>query len=321
MQLTLTQREFLINFKRSKFTKPVFREPMDLVVDKIREEYNENDFDKLQDFIKCQNLIMGLGKTEKFEDGDRVIEIAERTLKTLKGEPRQMGNIFLYPSFAYYAKKQKKNLLAQKYITLIVENDDALTEKYPVLHLHKLQHIINLNQVFLATKDYRRCADFMASMFKYLYSYDLDAQYGIGGKEFFEALHPYYSLSDATANFMDEYFTCIWKNPKVLGFVLENESVQCMLLKNPPPDEFTSALRELWLIQKSFKNAVADYERIQLFFDKFDSYVFDPLRLLILKDIYHSLGNENDRELVMNGIMTKLNFKYPEKLIANIDVR
>lgn len=287
------------------------------MIEKIRETYHENDFDRLMDFVKCQNLIIGLGKAERFKDGDRVVEIAKKTLATLSGEPRQMGNIFLYPSFAYYAKKQHKYLTARKYINLTIESDDALTAKYPVLHLHKLQHVINLNQIFLATNDHQKCADLMVSISKYFYSFDLDAQYGVGGKRFFEALHPHYNLEDATKNFMNEYFTCVWRNPEIIDFVLDNENLWSLLLKNPPPDAYTYALKELWLIQKSFRNAV-DYERIYHFFDKHDFYIFDPLKLLILKEIYNSVSNEDDRALVLRGIK-KLNFKHPEILIEHID--
>lgn len=318
MRLNLTQKDFVKNIKRSEFiiSNPgTLKEPMEFVVDKIRKSYSEHEFDTLMDFSKCQTLIIALGKAKKYNEADRVIEIAKRTLRTLKGEVRILGCIFLYPSFAYYAKKRNNLSLAKKYITITINYDDTLTDKFPILHLHKLHHTTNLNQIYLATKDYKKCADFMASIFRYLYTFKLNPKYGIGGEKLFKAMQPYISHSDVVSGFMEEYFYCISDYPEVLAHTIDNNELEKMLTNHPPPEEYTSTLRDFWMIQKSFKNNSPDYEAIYSFFDRHNFYTSDSLKLLIFQKIYQSLTNEEDKSLILEAV-SKLNFKYPEALIG-----
>jgi hypothetical protein len=318
MKFTNEQRDFILEIQKSEFIKPNeqnSKEPMEFILDEIKEIYGKKDYDTLKDFSRCQSLIIALGRTGKFKEGDKVILLAKKTLNSLRGELRTLGCIFLYPSFAYYAKKQDDLKLARKYISLVIKHNDALTPKFPILHLHKLHHTININQLLLAKGKYKECAQFMISIFSYLLTFELKSEYGIGGEYIFKQMEPEFSHSDAAARFMNEYFNCVWENPEVLNYILENKNFEKTLNETKAPETYTSAIKDLWFIQKSFSSSDGNYNLIYSFFEKYDFYTFDPLRLLILQKIYHSLKCEDDKSLILDSMIKKLNFKYPDLLV------
>lgn len=310
----------LNNVKRTKFFKPKDsdKEPMAIIFDQLNSHFNEADCAYLIDLGRCQRLIVSYTKQCKYDEAAEIIDLAKRALRSINNEARALGAVFVYPSFAYYASKKSNLPLAKRYINLVVKYDDMLTYKFPVLHLHKLHHILNLNQVFLANRDYKECGSLFIDVYTYLTTYKLKSKYGKGGEIYFDKMVPDFDLSQATSRFIDEYFLCVWENPEVEAYVLKCVIKEGLLEKIGPSDMYLNAWKDLCLIQTSLLTREPNLNLVLDFFNKYDFYLFDPFRLLILKSLYPLLREPRDKAGIIQIINEKLNFKRTDLLAKRV---
>ena len=316
----MKKNEFLDKLEtinRSKFVQPSGKEPMSKIAEQINLFYGKDECYILHELSRCQRLIIDYAKKGDFSNVEELIFIAKKALNKLKGEPRMLGAIYLYPTFAYYASKTNKIALAKRYLSLSVKYDDILSDKFPTLHIHKLHQTDNLGKIFIYSKRYLECANLYMDIFYYLSTYKLNPKYGAGDKTYFLKMKPDFDVSSASNMFVSRYFMTVWRCPIVESYILNDKKIENMFNVNIE-DQYAKALRDTWVIQKLFLLKKPNYNLVLKFFEEYDFYLFDPLRLLILRSLSSMLMSPKEKETVINFIKTKLNFKDTTSIIKKM---
>jgi hypothetical protein len=312
-------KSFLLKLKEIKisdFKHPEAIEPMMDILNQLDSNYSEYESNYLQELVRCQKLIIAYTRKNEDEEVKELIDLAKEILNRLKKDSRKLGCVFLYPSFAFYYYKLGNKKTAKRYISLTIKHDDYLTPKYPTLHLHKLHHILNLNKIFIKQNDLNLSEDLFITLLNYLYFFKLNPKYGNGGKSFFDNVSSGHGLHSFSGIFLNEYFLTVWKNPMLEKRILNNNEL-VSFLDAKTEDKNLSCLQDYWFIQNTFELKSESFDLILSFFKKYNFYLFDPFRLLILRKLY-SMVKENDKEIITDIINSNLNFKFPELLVDRI---
>lgn len=307
----------LKNLKRTKFIRPETMEPMAIIEEEIKVLYNKNECYFLAELRRCQRLIIDYTKDQNFSEANEIISISRKILEKLKGEARILGAIYLYPSFSYHASKLNRLSLAKRYITLTIKYDDMLSDKFPILHLHKLHHLQNLATIHIYSNNHIECAKIYIDVFCYISTYALNPKFGNGNKTFFDKMQPHFDVSTVSSSFIPKYFMTVWENPIIEDYIINSERIEEMLSINIE-DQNSRALRDMWIIQKIFLLKNPNYNLVSDFFNRYDFYLFDPLRLLILRSLINTLSTAKEETMVIDFIKTKLNFKDTTLIIRKL---
>lgn len=309
----------LSRIKRSKNNKITRKEEvMTSILKRIDSVFNTDECDCLNDLVRCQKLVIHFSKELDFAQASEMVELSKSILKLLQGDSLILGKIFLYPSLAYYAKKNNNLGLAKRYINQTIKLDDFFTPVFPVLHIHKLHHILNLHQLLLRQQEYRKCATLFVDVFMYLYTYELAPNYGLSGKNYLNKVQSEVTLTEIMGNFAEVYFMCIWENPIVEKFFLKNKKIKNIINDTDHVNECVNAFKDFNVLQTMFSERKIDSDLFFTFFNKYDLYIYDTYRLLLLKNLFYISESTESQNLILNEIRNKLNFKFPDKLIESI---
>lgn len=301
----------------SKFEILETREPMQKILDKLDSKYSINESDYLRELVRCQNLIIAYTKKNDSIEVIELIDLSKQILNRLKNNSRKLGCIFVYPAFAFYYYKYGNDSIAKRYISLTVKYDDYLTHEYPELHLHKLHHLLNMNKIFIHRGDIEFSCDLIVAFLKYMFLFKLDPKYGDGGELFFENLAPDYGLHSASGSFLNEYFISVWESPKLEKMLLSSTGFKHLLVTKST-DKNLSSLQDYWTIQSTIVLEESSFSLILDFFKNYNYYLFDPLRLLLLRKLYNMVEENNHKEIIVDIISSKLNFKLPDLLVDRL---
>lgn len=308
----------LQNIKKAKFKNSLTDEPMLSIIEKIDKHYDEEQCSSLRDIIKAQKLIILYSKASDFEQALEIIEVSKTILSFLKNESLILGKIFLYPSFAYYYKKTKNYSLSKRYINHTVKFDDLLSAKFRVLHIHKIHHVINLHQLHLEKKEFKKCAELFADIFVYSNDLILPSKYGKSGSSLFRGQLAKNELLTIVDNFSSSYFMCIWKYPEVERYFLKNKKIKEILRASNAKSKRLQALIEFNTVQTLFIQKQVNFNLILNFFKTYTHYYFDIYKLLILKNLHSISEKQTTKNEILSIIEKKLNFKEPGVIIDKI---
>lgn len=301
--------------KKSKFTIPSKSEPMEAIMENLSKHFDKNDCEYLNELSRCQRLIVLYTKKKEYDESLEIINLSKKIIEQLRNDARMMGQIFVYPSFAYYASKRKNNRWAKRYINLTIKYDDCLSDKFPILHLHKIHHILNLNQIFISSNDNDKCANLFLDIYQYLSTYNLDPKYGMGGEKYFQKISSKFNISTTSGDFIEEYFMCLWQNPNIETVIHSNPRKKIILKKGLLKNKNLMALKDYFIIQELFMQKTPEYNLILNYFKKYDFYLYDPYKLLILRNLYQQTKEIANKEIILKVVSTKMNFKAPNLLI------
>jgi hypothetical protein len=313
--------DFLIELskiKRAKFKSIISKEPMMTILEHLEDFYNESDSSSLKDLVRSQKLILIYSKNLDFSQAQEIIDLSKSILESLNGEALMLGKIFVYPSFAYYYKKTNNLVLSKRYVNLTIKYDDNLSHKFPVLHLHKFHHTLNLHQLLLDKREFKKCAQLFADLFIYLYEYKLDSKYGTSGEIYFQKMLPEIKVSQIMDDFSRSYFICIWEYPEVEMFFLKDKRIKKILDDQLDKDRYLNAFVEFNILQKLFFHKKIDTTLILNFFTKYNFYHFDTYKLLILKNLLYLTDDLIAENKILAFIENKLNFKEPKFLLDRL---
>lgn len=308
----------LKKIKKARFEKHTEQEPMLSIIKNLDNLYNLEVSDYLRDLVRCQKLIITFSKQNDFEQSMEIILISKLILKNLKNESLILGKIFMYPSFSFYYYKIDNLKLSRWYVNQTIKFDDLLTEKFPILHLHKLHHVINLHQLYIKKKEYKKCAKLFIEVFEYLTMNKSPLKYGIFDQKHLKNLCSLVTEESLIDNFSRSYFICIWENNEVEKHFLKSINIKEFTKIEGSINEYTNAFKDYNLIQNMFLINKIDYNFILIFFNRYDYYHFDTYKLLIIKKLISLTDNVNFKEILKKIISEKLNFKEPDLIINRL---
>ncbi|WP_309842162.1 hypothetical protein [Flavobacterium sp. 2755] len=288
------------------------------IIEQLENLYDESESSFLNDLVRCQKLILIYTKNLDFSQAQEIITLSKSILGCLEGEALILGKIFVYPSFAYYFKKINNPALSKRYVSLTLKYDDYLSHKFPVLHLHKFHHTLNLHQLLLDRKEYKKCAQLFADLFIYLYEFKLDSKYGSSGEIYFQKMLPNITVSQIADDFSRSYFICIWEYPEVESYFLKDKRVKKILDNREQRDRYLNAFIEFNILQKLFFSKKVDTQLILNFFNTYNFYHFDTYKLLILKNLLSYTEDLIAKNKILAFIEGKLNFKEPQFLLERL---
>jgi len=305
----------LNNIDKASFEKPIFLEPMSSIFEKLDSLYSPDDCDCLYNLIRCQKLIISRCNKNDFEEMNEFISISKILLKQLKNESLVLGKIFLYPSLSYFYYKINNYRLANYYINNTIKFDDLLTDKFPILHLHKLHHIVNKHKILVKNKKYTECANLFFNVFNYLISSKEIPKCGKFNTLLLNNLYEVVPLEIIFDGFSRSYLVCILENSEVEKAFLKNMLFQNYSMYKDHKNKYIVAFINYHSIQKYLFNNVIQYKKILKFFKENDYYHFDTYKLLIIKKLFYMTNNNNIKNILIDIVREKLNFKEPENLI------
>ena len=246
------------------------------------------------------------------------MSLSKLVLKNLQNESLTLGKIILYPSFSYYYYKAGKLKLSRWYINKTLKFDDLLTEKFPILHLHKLHHIINLHQLYIKRQDYKKCAKLFLEVFEYLKNSKSTFKKGNFKNNYLQNLHLLVTKESLIDNFSRNYFICVWENNEVENLFLKDKIIRNFIKEDDSNNEYLNAFKDYNIIQYMFLIKNIEYDFILKFFNRYDYYHFDTYKLSIIKKLISLTNNSHFKQIFIEIINEKLNFKEPHLIIKSL---
>lgn len=299
--------------ERSIFEKVEKIEPMADILNQLKHFYDEDSCDYLFSLVRTQKLIINYVKIGNFQQAEELIELGESILSSLRGEPLILGKTFLKPSIAYYFTKTGRYSEAVCQIHLMCTFNDRLTKKFPVLHLHKIHHVLNLAQVHQKSGEVSNCFKLFGDFFEYFYCFRFPKQYGEGSADMLKSLNNHVPLFDVYDRLFREYFMYMWRGKDEEIQFLKSGYID-FLYSVSPHDESLKMFKAYFKINSALllhdKICTAEISR---FYKSYNYYLFDPFRLLILRALFLSTSNTDYKNQILKMI-EKLNFKEPELL-------
>lgn len=318
------RKEFTLKLQKTPISRyistEVLAEPMEHLIRNIHHHYHIDDCDFLIELARCQKLVIHYTKQEDYEQVKELNDIANKILLNLSSEGRKLGEIFSYPAIAYYYSKIGNIKLARKMIYSVIELDDDLFSKFPILHIHKLHHLLNTNKLFIYEKKHIECANLFLDIADYHFFSTLPMKYGKGDRNMIDKIFNNFGADTICENYIREYFLCMWNNPEVEEIFINNSRIDRIISDKSVVSCFTlQALRDFWDIQHSNLNS-STYKKIILFFHKYDTHFFDTLKLLLIRNTYLKENDIIVKQSLLNFIREKLHFENAEEIIRTITI-
>lgn len=290
---------------------------MESILNNIDNVYDKKTCQLLWELVYFQRKIIVLVKKGNTTELDSTIFTARRNIRYLQGEGKFVGKSFLYPSLAFYYYSSNKFGLAKKYLSWTIRADDHITYKWPIIHYHKIQQLLNLGKIYSLQNNFSDTAKLYIELLKYFASGNLIATYGKGNIEYLNRLYTIENENEAVYSVLSHIFMVLLDNPTIEKILADNYQLLNILGKSN--NEFLNAFFEFLKINHLLNSGEINHSMILNYFNRYKFYLYDPFKILILREIYSNCNKDSMRTLIFHIIEKQLKFKSPQGLINNFE--
>jgi hypothetical protein len=294
-------------------------EPMEIFLSTIPDFFDENDCGLLDNICKLQKLIINSSKKEDFDSAFEYMQVIRYLLKRFNNETARIaGNSLCLPSFSFFYFKKRHFKRSINCITTLCKQNDGLYCTFPIFHLHKIHHIMNLVDVYIAKKQYETAGKIMKDIILYHGTGAIPEQWGEGSFEHLNALSAIISADQLTNTLFSPLFVSSWRHRRMRE-VLFNDEEFIIRMNNALPEKshFYAGLVSFFTVMKSFITAKVSYD-IPVFFSRFKDFEFDGFKLLLLREIYTAAQDEYVKKDIEMIIKEKLRFKSTDEILQQL---
>ena len=294
-------------------------EPMEIFLSTIPDFFDENDCGLLDNICKLQKLIINSSKKEDFESAFEYIQVIRYLLKSFNNETARIaGNSLCLPSFSFFYFKKKHFKRSINCITTLCKQNDGLYYTFPIFHLHKIHHIMNLVDVYIAKKQYEMAGKIMKDIILYHGTGAIPGQWGEGSFEHLNTLRAMISPDHLTNTLFSPLFVSSWRHKQMREILFNDEDFIVRInAALPVESHFYTGLVSFFMAMKSFITAKVTYD-ISVFFSHFKGFEFDGFKLLLLKEIYVATQDECVKKDIEMIIKDKLRFKSTDEILQQL---